>query len=92
MSYVLVREDKSLLQSYHVRCRYERRGAAERQAQKLEQRGYGKLTVMSTYDYFAAGYADLKRTVYNSQTGEPFEESINTPYCCSPSSEHYFNN
>jgi len=88
--FVLVREDRSILQSYVVRCCFKQKAAAERQAQKLTAKGYGELVVMELDVYLAHGYGNLTRKVHNLMTGEMQEESINTPYCCSVASESYW--
>jgi len=88
--FVLVREDKSLMQSYHYKTQFKYRKVAERNAADLEQKkGYGKITVMSMDEYRAAGYDKLTRMVVNYMTKELVEESINTTYECSVASEHY---
>jgi hypothetical protein len=88
--FVLVREDKSLLQSYVVRCRFKQKAAAVRQAAYLMTEGYGDLTVMEIGDYKALGYDKLTRKVRNLMNGKEVVESINTPDCCSVASETYW--
>ena len=90
--FVLVREDRSILQSYVVRCRFKQKAAAERQAKKLTARGYGELVVMELGVYLDHGYGNLTRKVRNIMTGDEVEENINTPYSCSVSSESYWCN
>ena len=91
-TFVLVRPDRSYLQSYVVRCRFKQKAAAVRQAQKLMARGYGDLVVMELSVYLAHGYDKLTRTVRCAMTGKEVVESINTPYACSVASEAYWCN
>ena len=91
-TFVLVREDKSLVQSYHFRTSFKQKAAAVRLAEKLMTRDWGKLEVMSYDEYDARGYSKLTRKVYNLMNGAEVEESINTPYSCSVASESYWCN
>ena len=91
-TFVLVRADRSLFSSYYHKSSYQVKGAAERQAKKLEAKGWGQLVVMSHDDYCARGYDKLTRKVVNLMSGKEVEESINTPYSCSVSSEAYWCN
>jgi hypothetical protein len=90
-TFVLVREDKSLFQSYNHKTSYMVKGAAERQAAKLGAK-YGPMVVMSYDEYCTLGYDKLTRKVRNVMTGQLVEESINTPYSCSVASEAYWSN
>ena len=69
---------------------YKQKAAAERQAQKLMDQGYGDLVVMEYNEYLAKGYDKLTRKVRSLMTGEEVEEDINTPNCCSVASETYW--
>jgi hypothetical protein len=90
--FILVREDKSIFQSYVCKTQFSYRKVAERHAAE-HARNYGsKLTVMSKEEYKAAGYHDLTRKVINLMSGKEVEENINTPYSCSVSSESYWAN
>ena len=90
-TFVLVREDKSLFQSYYHKTSYKVKGAAERKAAKLAVM-YGPIEVMSWDEYCDRGYDKLTRKVVNLMTGREVEESINTPYSCSVASEAYWSN
>ena len=91
-NFVLVREDKSLVESYHYRTSFKQKAAAVRMADKLMRGLYKgeKLVVMEYNVYQAHGYDKLTRKVQNMMTGQWVEESINTPYCCSVASESYW--
>ena len=93
-TFVLVREDKSLVQSYHFRCQFKQKAAAVRLANKLMAKSYKgeDLVVMEYSVYVAHGYDKLTRKVHCAMTGREVEESINTPYSCSVASESYWCN
>ena len=90
--WVLVREDRSLVQSLRFRSQFKQKAAATRLANKLMAGSYKgeKLVVMEYSVYVSHGYDKLTRTVRCAMTGREVEESINTPYCCSVASESYW--
>ena len=88
--WVLVRENRSLIDSYHYRCQFKQKAAAVRLANKLMAQGYGELEVMEYDTYVARGYDSLTKKVRSLMNGQEVEISINTPNCCDPSSETYW--
>ena len=93
-TWVLVRENKSLVQSYHFRSQFKQKAAAVRLAEKLMAKSYKgeSLVVMSYDEYDARGYSSLTRKVRTLMNGAEVEENINTPNCCSVASESYWCN
>lgn len=89
-NFVLVREDKSLVQSYNFRSSFKQFAAAARLADKLMAQGWGKIVVMDYSEYQMRGYDKLTRVVRNLMNGKEVVESINTPNCCSVASETYW--
>jgi hypothetical protein len=70
---------------------YAYKAVALRHADKLEKRLNCKCNAMPKVDYYKS-FGDLTRKVVNIMTGAIVEESINTPYSCSVSSESYWSN
>jgi len=81
-------ETTYLVKAKSGRTHFESKGAATRAKNEAERKepeyGFGITDVKNFYNNI-----ELTVTRYNALTGAPFEETVNTPYYCSPSSEHY---
>lgn len=94
MFYVMNSETKQIRSFAGRAPQFAYRKVAEKYAAKANRYGYHNAencyVVISVDDYRAAGYNNLTHKVVNLMTGQEVEESINTPYYCSVSSETYW--
>lgn len=94
MFYVMNSETKQIRTFAGRDSQFAYRKVAEKYAAKANRSYYRNsqncYVVISVDDYRAAGYSNLTHKVVNLMTGQEVEESINTPYCCSVSSETYW--
>ena len=82
-------ETTYLVEAKSGRTHFGSKGAATRAKNEAERNepeyGFGIAEVRDFYDNI-----ELTVTRHNALTGAPFEETVNTPYYCSPSSETYW--
>lgn len=90
--FALMNQTSKVLYQDYRKDRWSYRKVAQKYADRLNRyrSAEDQLVVISLDDYRAAGYNNLTRKVVNLMTGQEVEESINTPNCCSVSSETYW--
>lgn len=77
------------IETTRIEAAYDNEITAKRQRTRLNNRvGSKKFAYDLAWVYYARVEKMVERT--NMMTGEKYMESVNTPRCCSPSSESYW--
>jgi hypothetical protein len=92
MSYVIYNKETTITHKNGIRAKvYLTEGSAKASLTRLVKKGVYKREDMAIADTFTfVDKIEKKVTKVNMMSGKEFEQPINTPLCCDPSSETYW--